>query len=344
MSRLVSEVESLEKSIVASRAAVAFSDAADCRATTERAALIASMKGQAEHAEAAAAVETASIVEATAELKSLARVVEFAFRAIGADAAVDPFLHAAEAAALQVEDRTTATQQLQDSQMLPLAGAAAAAAAMATPARSRAGSLAMFASSPGVGQDVATGVLVGTLGRFVGILETRAADVMHAYAASCAAASDVAVIAAHAAAAAAEEENVRSSTAQYSPNGSQVIGVSVGALNAVGTSTAGAGIETARRLSATASAAATAIGPTHPTGLLREAFAASTLVASLIDTATARPTTTGIQASDVTALEESVGTVAGSRGGSGEIWHMGIVTVLLRWKRVMSCGLAYLPR
>lgn len=241
----------------------------------------------------------------------------------------------------------------------PNPGAAGATSAIFSPSHSRArrgstGSqtMEMYSHAPGLIHDVAAGITPQTLPRFLGIMEHRAADVMHAYAAHV---TDIADTAAEEAAAAAAQAAAR----QSSPNSAAHSGmfllnhsssimstvggfgladdaasVSSGQGGEGGQMSAGRGgraaaIAEEKRVVAeeargVALAAVAALGPPQPPGRTKEALAASTLMTSiLVDQTKVNAMVEAQQANGTTARRRGVGTPGSGSAREGAITPLG---------------------
>ena len=214
-----------------------------------------------------------------------------------------------------------------------------------SPIRSRSLSMSMYATN-GVAQEVAAGVGVGSLSKFVGLLESRAADIIHMYAAHKTQESEVASAAA--VNAQAEEEALAAALASTSPNNSVILphtsraggdstsrttetrgqqhtGLAVqGSITLEGGGEGGEGGSSltlggalgadAAAKRSTANAVAAAIGPPNPTGRLKESLAAATIAASLLD---ASRLVSATSASSTTTSSAAAGGGDSSSAGEG---------------------------
>jgi hypothetical protein len=181
--RLVEEIERLEKDVNDMRAALKGRDASQALQKAQRYQALSTVEAAAASMDGAVLETSAAAAAVVAEVRSVLRVVEFAFHALGCDQVF-------EAAGMP----GTVGGQL----ALTLR-ASGGAAAPSSPLKNKTASLKMYTSSVATHEEVRAGVTPATLTAFMGIIENRAADIIQQYVASAGASSAFASAAAAAA-------------------------------------------------------------------------------------------------------------------------------------------------
>ena len=250
---------------------------------------VASLEAQTDHFEKQATETSSSVTRVVREIKSLFPLIEVLFSSLGCDSAL------------------SRVGRVPDGPMSPLSKQTA--------------SLAMYAS-PALAEEVKEGgITTSTLPHFMGMLENRGADVIQLYAAMIstgALAEDGAegVDSAEQAALKAEADELKLLQAVESA-ASGALADDGGAAAA-----AAAAVAAAATMSATAASdapgrffSAAALGPSRPTGKLKESLTTSSLVAAMAVAASAGPL--AIAADTVgggTATRRGGGVGSGARG------------------------------
>jgi hypothetical protein len=156
---MVDEIERLEKDVQDMRAALKGRDAAQAIVKAQQHADMSNAKAAAEQMDAAVLETSEQSTAANSEVRAAFTAVEFLFHAIGCDQA---FLGSgSSSSALAVQPQRSSS-----------------------PLRSNTASLKMYTSSVSTVEDVRTGVTAATLAQFMGIIESRSADIIQQYVAS----------------------------------------------------------------------------------------------------------------------------------------------------------------
>jgi len=265
------EIERLELANATAREDVKGKESSEAALTHARSSAVAALEAQASHLESHADEAAANVQRIMSEMRSIFPVVEVLFNSLGCDSALAP--------------------------------RAKASAGLMSPLSKQTASLAMYASPALIEAVKEGGVTASSVPHFMGMLENRGADVIQTYAAmvtngSLSAGADAGAEEAEVVARKAEADEIKLQQAvELAAAGALAEGEAAGAAAAPPPPPPG---ETVRRF-----ISSSALGPSLPTGRLKESLTTSMLVAAM-----SMPASAGGAAAPA-------GAAAGAAGGAG---------------------------
>lgn len=155
--RMVVDIERLEKDVAEMRSEVQVRDAQTAITKQARINYNTSLETTAAQMEAQLIEVNASVTRMMEEVKVMFPIIDFAFYAIGSDRA------------FEVPTGSSSPTKAQSH---------------GSPLRSKTASLKMYTGNPAMKEDVKSGVTASSLSQFMGIIESRSADIIQQYAVS----------------------------------------------------------------------------------------------------------------------------------------------------------------
>lgn len=183
--RLVAEIERLEKDVTLLQGEVSSHETENARLKAERAALIGSLDHQAAEAEAQVLETQETGRAALTEVRSLYKVIEFTFKALGIDAAVAGVEPTGAPFAGSGGSSPARSPSIGRTPMSPARAASFSSFGEegASPAKSRRQkSLSIYTSSAAAQNTLRSGVSASSLGAYIGAIENRSADILQQFA------------------------------------------------------------------------------------------------------------------------------------------------------------------